>query len=74
MIDALDSCLSSKQANDESLQDCTKRFKLAKGILVSHLGGAIKLHKTVENDETHDAITPGNTEKLHEDADERLAS
>ena len=74
IIDALDAYLNCKQRDNESLQDYTKRFKLAKDILVSHLGGIIKLHKIVENDATYDETKPDNTKRLEEDADERLAS
>ena len=72
IVDALDRYLNCKQRNNESLQDYTKCFKLAKAILDSHLEGIIKLHKIVENDTTYDETKPGNMKRLEEDADEKL--
>jgi len=47
--------LSSKQREGESLQDYTKRFRVAKDVLESHVGGPIQFPKIVEAMPAYDA-------------------
>jgi hypothetical protein len=47
IMDAFQAFSNMKQKDNESLQDYTKRFKLAKKVLESHLGGPINLTKYI---------------------------
>ena len=49
VLDSLRSLLNAKQKEGESLQDWTKRFRTARDILVSHLGGPLIFKKIVES-------------------------
>ena len=46
--DAIRTFLNTKQNESEPLQDYTRRFKTAKEIMESHIGGAIILIKYIE--------------------------
>ena len=48
ILDAFRVLLSTKQRDGESLQDYTKRFRVARDVLKSHVGGPIILTKLVE--------------------------
>ncbi len=48
ILDAMRMMLGSKQQEGESLQDDTKRFRVAKDVLESHVGGPIQFPKIVE--------------------------
>ena len=48
ILDAMRKILNTKQKEGESLQDYTKRFRVAWVVLKSHLGGPIILTKFVE--------------------------
>jgi len=54
ILDALTTCLNLKQRENESLIDYTKRFKTARDVLLSHLGGPIILTKYVETMDEYD--------------------
>jgi hypothetical protein len=47
IMDAFRAFSNTKQKENESLQDYTKRFKVAKEVLESHLGGPINLTKYI---------------------------
>lgn len=49
LLDSLRGVLNLKQKDGESLQDYTKRFKTARDVLVSHIGGPIVFTKYVSN-------------------------
>jgi hypothetical protein len=48
ILDAMRTLLFTKQKEGESLQDYTKRFRVARDVLKSHMGGPIILTKFVE--------------------------
>jgi len=48
ILDAMRMLLFTKQKEGESLQDYTKRFRVARDVLKSHMGGPIILTKFVE--------------------------
>ena len=60
--DAIKAVVNLKQKEGENLQECTKRFKTAKDVMVSHLGGPLILTKCVENMCGHDANDPTKVE------------
>ena len=49
ILDAFKAFLNCRQKEKEMLQDYTKRFKVTREILYSHLGGVIILKKVVKN-------------------------
>ena len=49
ILDAISAFIHCKQKEKETLQDYTRRFKVAREILQSHLGGMIVLPKFVES-------------------------
>ena len=49
IADAFRATFSTKQKEGESLQDYTRRFKTARDILESHVGGPVRLTKFVKN-------------------------
>lgn len=48
VLDAMRTLMGTKQKEGESLQDYTKRFRVARDVLKSHVGGPIVLTKIVE--------------------------
>ena len=50
--------INLKQKENESLQDYTKRFKTARDVLVSHLGGPIELTKYITTMDGFDETNP----------------
>ena len=48
ILDAMRTVLGTKQKESESLQDYTKRFRVARDVLKSHIGGPIIMTKIVE--------------------------
>ena len=48
ILDAMRTLLNTKQKDIETLQDYTKRFKIAREVLESHIGGPIILTKIVK--------------------------
>ena len=77
IFDALKNYVNCKQKEQgkESLLDYTRRFKLSREILTSHMGGPFVLNKYVE--ETY-VVTPSRSsaehKQLNEEADEKLAA
>jgi hypothetical protein len=47
MMDAFKVFASTRQRDGEALQDYTKRFKVSKDVLESHLGGPVILKKFI---------------------------
>ena len=45
ILDAMRTLLNTKQKDVETLQDYTKRFRIAREVLESHIGGPIILTK-----------------------------
>ncbi|KAI2510062.1 Reverse transcriptase (RNA-dependent DNA polymerase) [Fragilaria crotonensis] len=68
VLDALRTLLSTKQKEGESLQDFTKRFRVARDVLKSHVGGPIILTKIVEAMEGYAEADDDKREKIHEQA------
>ena len=52
MLDALKNFVTTKQKEDESLVDYTRRFKSSRDVLESHIGGKLILKKMAESDPT----------------------
>ena len=63
MVDAVRTLIYTKQKEGESLQDYTRKFKTARDILESHIGGPIIFTKYVMTMKEYD---PSNTEKTNE--------
>jgi hypothetical protein len=70
--DAFRAVFHVQQKDQEGLQDYTRRFKTAREILESHLGGQIILTKYVKTMPTYDENNLGETTKLIEIASEQL--
>lgn len=68
VLDALRTLLSTKQKEGESLQDFTKRFRVARDVLKSHIGGPIIFTKIVEATEGYADADEEKREKLREQA------
>ncbi len=49
LLDSMRTIFSTKQKEGESLQDYTKRFRVAREVLKSHIGGPIAFPKVVES-------------------------
>jgi hypothetical protein len=54
ILDAMRTLMSTKQKDKEILQDYTKRFRVARDVMKSHLGGPIILTKLVEAIQDYD--------------------
>ena len=48
ILDAMRTLLNTKQKDGETLQDYTKRFRIAREVMESHIGGPIVLKKIVK--------------------------
>ena len=66
ILDAMRTLMSTKQKEKESLQDYTKRFRVARDVLKSHLGGPIILTKVVQAMTDYDLASNAEREQLHE--------
>jgi hypothetical protein len=66
VLDAMRTVLGTKQKDNESLQDYTKRFRVARDVLKSHIGGPIILTKIVEALPTYDEDDKEKCAKLQE--------
>lgn len=56
IVDAFRAIFSAKQKENESLLDFTRRFKTAKDVLESHLGGSLYLEKYIRALPNYDAV------------------
>ena len=74
ILDAFMAFLTCKQKEKEVLQDYTRRFKVAREILNSHLGGEIVLPKFVKSMRNYDEKITDKTTELTKIADEQFAS
>jgi hypothetical protein len=70
--DAFRAVFNVRQKEGESLQDYTRRFKTAREILESHLGGQIILSKYVRSMPTYNENDVENNTKLIETSSEQL--
>jgi hypothetical protein len=68
VLDALRTLLNTKQQEGESLQDFTKRFRVARDVLKSHIGGPIILTKIVEATEGYANTNKDKRDKIQEQA------
>ena len=74
ILDALRAFINCRQKDKENLQDYTKRFKVAREILHSHLGRTIFLKKFVESMKEYDKKDSDKCQKCIDKADEQLAT
>jgi hypothetical protein len=68
VLDALRTLLSTKQKEGGSLHDYTKRFRVARDVLKSHIGGPIVLTKIVEATAGYADANKAKREKIEEQA------
>ena len=74
ILDSFLSFLLCRQKEKESLQDYTKRFKVARDLLRSHLGGNIELPKYVKSMKGFDETDITKIAELSSKADEQFAA
>ena len=74
IVDAFRDYFQRTQLNGESLLDCTRRFKVAREVLTSHLGGPIELKKHVKDRPDYVAGRQEVIDQLTVAADEKLAT
>ena len=74
IFDALKAFVNCRQKDKKNIQDYTKRFKVVREVLISHLGGSIVLQKFVENLPDYDVNDAVKTGKQVKAADEQLAT
>jgi hypothetical protein len=74
IMDAFRVFSSTQQNEGESLQDYTKRFKVAKDVLESHLGGPVILKKNITQMNGYISETEDNYSYLAEMAFEQYAA
>ena len=72
IADAMRTVTTTKQRDNESLQDYTRRFKTAREILESHIGGPLILTKYVKTMDLYDATDPDVVETLINKASEQF--
>jgi hypothetical protein len=72
IADAFRSVFTSRQQEAESLQDYTRRFKTAKEILESHVGGPLAMTKYVKTMDGYDPKDSSTTASLNTEASESL--
>jgi hypothetical protein len=72
ILDSFRSLINLKQKENESLQDYTKRYKTARDVLRSHIGGPIILTKYVNAMDEYDSAFPDIIEKCQEKAFNQL--
>jgi len=68
ILDSMKTLINVKQKENETLQDYTKRFKTARDVMKSHIGGPIILTRFVENMPGYDKTKPDEIVKLQEKA------
>ena len=68
ILDAMRTLLFTKQKEGESLQDYTKRFRVARDVLMSHMGGPIILTKFVEAMDGYNETNIKQQDKFREQA------
>lgn len=58
VLDAITTLLNTKQHDNESLQDYTKRFRVARDVLEAQFGGPLAAYKYVEQETDYDPDDP----------------
>jgi hypothetical protein len=66
ILDAIKMVINLKQKEGESLHDYTKRFKTARDVMRSHLGGPLILSKYVKSMDEYDESNKDTIEKCNE--------
>ena len=72
ILDTFKSFINFRQKENEGLQEYTRRFKVAREILNSHLGGGIVLQEFVESMEGYNASKHDKVEELIETVDDQF--
>ena len=72
ILDALRSVINLKQREGEILHDYTKRFKTARDVMISHIGGPLILTKYVPTMKDYDANDANKIKKCQEEAFDQL--
>jgi len=72
ILDAIKTTVNLKQRDNESLQGHTRRFKTARDVSVSHLGGPIDLRKCVQTMAEFDEDDKDRVERCEERASQQL--
>ena len=74
IFDALKAFVNCTQKEKENLQDFTRRFKVVREVLHSHLGGPIILQKFIKNQKDYDSNDEEKLTSLTKKADEQLST
>jgi len=74
ILDSMIALIHCKQRDKESLQDYIRKFKVAREIFQSHLGGVFVMKKFLENITGYDKDDEEKIEELTEKADEQFSS
>ena len=69
ITDAIRNIVNLKQKEDESLIDCGRRFKVARDVLKSQLGGPLILTPIAKELTGHDASKPDKIKECNEEAE-----
>ena len=72
IVDALKAMMTTKQREGENLAEYTSRFKTAKDVLESNIGGALILTKYIKGMEDYIDKDPASFEKCCKEANARL--
>ena len=72
IADAMRAMTTTKQRDNESLQDYTRQFKTSREILESHIGGPLILLKYVKTMSQYDEKYPDKTDRLIHKASEQF--
>ena len=74
ILDAVKAFVHCKQKDKEMLQDYTRRLKVAREILHSHLGGVVVIQEFIENMAEYDEKDENKVKELTKIADEQFSS
>jgi hypothetical protein len=72
VLDSIRGLINTKQKEGELLQDWTKRFRIARDLLESHLGGPLVIKKIVESLPEYDVSDPVSIRKCQEKTFEKF--
>ena len=72
IVDAMRAMTTTKQRDNEGLQDYTRRFKTSREILELHIGGPLILLKYVKTMSHYDKNDPDKTDQLIHEASEQF--
>ena len=73
ILDTIKAFINCRQKENEGLQDYSRRFKVAREVLKSHLGGGIVLQKFAESMDGYDKSKTDKVKELTKTADEQFA-